>query len=91
MCCATFASAAFFAILRGQALLAPHNPARTDDPNLLQNRSILSRAAVISAGVIANVIFAYLTLLVQGSRGCKGGMEGLHVFFHCELEECWVG
>jgi len=43
----------------------PKNPYKADDPNLLQNRSILSRAAVISAGVIANVIFAYLTLLVQ--------------------------
>ncbi|KAF5827011.1 peptidase family M50-domain-containing protein [Dunaliella salina] len=43
----------------------PKNPYKADDPDLLQNRSILSRAAVISAGVIANVIFAYLTLLVQ--------------------------
>jgi len=38
-----------------------------DDPDLLKNRSIGERAAVISAGVIANIIFAYLALLVQVS------------------------
>lgn len=36
-----------------------------NDPNLLQNRPILDRAIVISAGVIANLIFAYLVLLLQ--------------------------
>lgn len=36
-----------------------------DDPDLLKNRSIPERAAVISAGVIANIIFAYFCLLVQ--------------------------
>lgn len=35
------------------------------DPNLLKNRPILDRAIVISAGVIANLIFAYLLLVVQ--------------------------
>ncbi len=35
------------------------------DPNLLKNRPILDRAIVISAGVIANLIFAYLVLVVQ--------------------------
>ena len=36
-----------------------------DDPRLLQNRPILDRAIVISAGVIANLIFAYLLLVIQ--------------------------
>ncbi|NET61612.1 MAG: RIP metalloprotease RseP [Symploca sp. SIO2E6] len=36
-----------------------------DDPNLLRNRPILDRAIVISAGVIANLVFAYLILVIQ--------------------------
>ncbi len=36
-----------------------------NDPNLLRNRPILDRAIVISAGVIANLIFAYLVLILQ--------------------------
>jgi membrane-associated protease RseP (regulator of RpoE activity) len=35
------------------------------DPNLLGNRPILDRAIVISAGVIANLIFAYFLLVGQ--------------------------
>jgi membrane-associated protease RseP (regulator of RpoE activity) len=36
-----------------------------DDPGLMNNRPILDRAIVISAGVIANLILAYVLLLVQ--------------------------
>lgn len=36
-----------------------------DDPNLLRNRPVLDQAIVISAGVIANLIFAYLLLALQ--------------------------
>ncbi|AFY71548.1 Yup8H12 [Thalassoporum mexicanum PCC 7367] len=36
-----------------------------DDPDLLKNRSIGDRAIVFSAGVAANLIFAYLVLLVM--------------------------
>ncbi len=36
-----------------------------DDPNLLRNRPVFDRAIVISAGVIANLIFAYLLLVGQ--------------------------
>lgn len=36
-----------------------------DDPNLLQNRPLIDRAIVISAGVIANLIFAYFLLVTQ--------------------------
>lgn len=43
----------------------PNSPIPPDDPNLLKNRSIPERAAVISAGVIANFIFAYTALLLQ--------------------------
>lgn len=35
------------------------------DPNLLRNRPVLDRAIVISAGVIANLIFAYFLLVTQ--------------------------
>jgi len=38
-----------------------------DDPNLLRNRPILDRAIVISAGVIANLIFAYFVLVGQAN------------------------
>ncbi|EFJ48911.1 hypothetical protein VOLCADRAFT_80977 [Volvox carteri f. nagariensis] len=38
---------------------------RPDDPDLLKNRPIPQRALVISAGVIANILFAYLILLAQ--------------------------
>lgn len=36
-----------------------------DDPDLLRNRSIRDRTIVISAGVIANILFAYTSLFVQ--------------------------
>ena len=36
-----------------------------DDPNLMKNRPVADRAIVISAGVIANFIFAYLVLLAM--------------------------
>ena len=36
-----------------------------NDPDLLKNRPILDRVIVISAGVIANLIFAYFLLVVQ--------------------------
>jgi len=36
-----------------------------NDPNLLKNRPILDRAIVISAGVIANLVFAYLVFVAQ--------------------------
>jgi membrane-associated protease RseP (regulator of RpoE activity) len=36
-----------------------------DDPDLLKNRPILDRAIVISAGVVANLLFAYLVFVAQ--------------------------
>ncbi|MEQ8960676.1 MAG: site-2 protease family protein, partial [Coleofasciculus sp. C2-GNP5-27] len=36
----------------------PDSEIPPDDPNLLRNRPVLDRAIVISAGVIANLIFA---------------------------------
>ncbi|MDV3353265.1 RIP metalloprotease RseP [Leptolyngbyaceae cyanobacterium CCMR0082] len=36
-----------------------------DDPNLLQNRPVMDRAIVMSAGVIANLLFAYLVFVIQ--------------------------
>ena len=43
----------------------PESSIPPDDPNLLSNRPILDRAIVISAGVIANLIFAYFLLVGQ--------------------------
>jgi membrane-associated protease RseP (regulator of RpoE activity) len=43
----------------------PDSEIPEDDPNLLGNRPILDRAIVISAGVIANLIFAYFLLVAQ--------------------------
>lgn len=43
----------------------PESDIPPDDPNLLSNRPVLDRAIVISAGVIANLIFAYFLLVMQ--------------------------
>ncbi|KAF8391538.1 hypothetical protein HHK36_023843 [Tetracentron sinense] len=43
----------------------PESNIPVDDKNLLKNRPILDRVLVISAGVIANVIFAYAIIFVQ--------------------------
>lgn len=43
----------------------PESDIPVDDENLLKNRPILDRVLVISAGVIANIIFAYLIIVVQ--------------------------
>ena len=45
----------------------PESKIPPDDPNLLKNRSIPQRAIVISAGVVANVIFAFSLLFTQAS------------------------
>lgn len=43
----------------------PDSEIPPNDPNLLRNRPIFDRAIVISAGVIANLIFAYLVFAMQ--------------------------
>lgn len=43
----------------------PDSEIPPDDPDLLRNRPILDRAIVISAGVVANLIFAYFLLVSQ--------------------------
>ncbi|KAK9155687.1 hypothetical protein Sjap_003167 [Stephania japonica] len=43
----------------------PDSDIPADDENLLKNRPIFDRVIVISAGVIANVVFAYLIIFVQ--------------------------
>ena len=42
------------------------SPFPSDDPNLLRNRSLPQRALVIAAGVLANLLLAWLVLLAQG-------------------------
>jgi membrane-associated protease RseP (regulator of RpoE activity) len=47
-----------------------------DDPDLLRNRPVLDRAIVISAGVIANLLFAYFILVAQvGIFGIPDGFN----------------
>ncbi|MDA0268802.1 MAG: RIP metalloprotease RseP [Cyanobacteria bacterium] len=43
----------------------PDSDIPPQDPNLLKNRPILDRTIVISAGVAANLLFAYLVFVVQ--------------------------
>jgi membrane-associated protease RseP (regulator of RpoE activity) len=43
----------------------PDSEILDSDPNLLKNRPIFDRAIVISAGVIANLVFAYLVFVFQ--------------------------
>ena len=43
----------------------PDSKIPPNDPNLLRNRPVLDRAIVISAGVISNLLFAYLVLVTQ--------------------------
>ncbi|MGF1603498.1 MAG: RIP metalloprotease RseP [Thermosynechococcaceae cyanobacterium] len=43
----------------------PDSDINPSDPNLLKNRPLLDRAIVISAGVIANLVFAYFILVMQ--------------------------
>ncbi|GAV71894.1 Peptidase_M50 domain-containing protein [Cephalotus follicularis] len=43
----------------------PDSGIPADDKNLLKNRPILDRVIVISAGVVANIIFAYVIIFVQ--------------------------
>ncbi|AFZ45613.1 hypothetical protein PCC7418_3502 [Halothece sp. PCC 7418] len=45
----------------------PDSEIPQDDPNLLKNRPLGDRAIVISAGVIANFIFAYFLLVTQSA------------------------
>jgi RIP metalloprotease RseP len=42
------------------------SPFSPDDPNLLRNRPLPQRALVIAAGVLANLLLAYLVLVTQG-------------------------
>ena len=43
----------------------PESDFDQNDPDLMKNRPIVDRAIVISAGVIANLIFAYLVFVVE--------------------------
>ena len=54
----------------------PESSIPLTDPDLMRNRPILDRAIVISAGVIANLIFAYLLLVTEvGIVGVPGGVQ----------------
>ena len=45
----------------------PKSEFKPDDPDLLRNRSIPGRLTVMSAGIIANCIFALSVLFIQVS------------------------
>ncbi len=54
----------------------PDSDIPKNDPNLLRNRPVFDRIIVISAGVIANLIFAYVVLLTQvGFVGVPSGLD----------------
>ncbi len=58
----------------------PESEIPADDPNLLRNRPVFDRAIVISAGVIANLIFAYILLVGQVSTvGVQELQSGLMI------------
>ncbi len=58
----------------------PESKIPANDPNLLGNRPVIDRAIVISAGVIANMIFAYLVFVLQfGSLGVPDFNPGVKV------------
>ena len=58
----------------------PESTIAVDDSNLLRNRPILDRAIVISAGVIANLIFAYFLFIGQTAvMGIQNLQPGLMV------------
>lgn len=61
----------------------PDSKYAPDDPDLLRNRSILQRALVISAGVIANVIFAFSLLLTQVKRSALLAQYLIHAVYWC--------
>ena len=49
-----------------------------DDPDLLRNRPILDRVIVVSAGVVANLVFAYLIFVLQfGAFGIQVSQPGV--------------
>lgn len=45
--------------------LLPRSPYDESDPDLLQNRPVLDRFIVTSAGIVANIMFAYAVLFGQ--------------------------
>lgn len=51
----------------------PKSGFKDDDPDLMKNRPVAQRALVISAGVIANIIFAFSVLFVQASLSSNRG------------------
>ncbi len=58
----------------------PDSKIPPDDPNLLKNRPLIDRTIVISAGVIANLIFAYFLLIGQvSSIGFQDVQPGLMI------------
>jgi membrane-associated protease RseP (regulator of RpoE activity) len=54
----------------------PDSKIPMDDPNLLKNRPVIQRIVVISAGVIANFIFAWFAIITMiGFGGLPGGHQ----------------
>lgn len=61
----------------------PESSFEEDDPDLLRNRPLADRVLVISAGVLANFVFAYTILFTQvatiGSAGVPEYLPGVKV------------
>lgn len=67
----------------------PKSSYAPDDPNLLQNRSVVQRAIVISAGVIANVLFALAILFAQVGNAVRLSVSYEHHFHSIRHRVCW--
>ena len=66
-CQAACAASAACGLLAHCHVQDPKSKIPKDDPNLLKNRGILDRAIVLSAGVVANTVFAWSILFAQVS------------------------
>lgn len=61
-----------------------------DDPNLLKNRPVKDRALVISAGIIANCIFAFSILLAQVCHSSDKDLQSFQSLATCEMPLTWL-
>ncbi len=66
----------------------PDSPWPKDDPDLLRNRPLAHRAAVVVAGVVANVVFAFALLTAQARCGACGGACACKLTRRCTRRLC---
>jgi len=62
---------------------------KSDDPDLLQNRPVPARALVISAGVMANIVFSLAVLFAQVSAAAVA--QAAQPPHYGSIVRCWQG